>query len=197
MRAPDYSWGPINFDPGDMVTLSSDTDDIASVEVIGFDFLGTSTETISGSNLPEGEVEVVPYQWMYDHYPLYGYATYQADVTSGSFITTFTDFDVRDGNALELRHYDLHGNGNTLYAWGNPSLPYFELQLAHNSISGMVGTANDYVEASLYDYDGTSLLATTNDDGDEDPWRFWFGILEDITWSLDIKWSSAAAGQPR
>lgn len=175
MRAPDYSWGPINFDPGDVATLSSDTDDIASVEVIGFDYSWeTHTETISGNHLPEGEVEVVPYQWMYDRYPLYGSATYQADVTSGSFITTFTDFDVRDGNALELRHYDLQGNGNTLYAWGQPALPYFELQLAHNSISGMVGTANDDVEASLYDYDGTSLLATTNDDGDEDPWRFWF-----------------------
>lgn len=175
MRDPGWAWGPINFDPGDTVTLSSDTDAIASVEVIGFDYSWeTSTETISGDYLPDGEVEVVPYQWMFDHYPLYGSATIQADVSSGSFTTTFTDFDLRDGNALELRHYDLHGNGNTLYAWGQPALPYFELQLQHNAVSGMVSIGNDYVEASLYDYDGTSLLATTNDDGDEDPWRFWF-----------------------
>lgn len=175
MRDRDWAWGPINFDPGDIATLSDGAGFSESVEVLLFDWTANpDTEQVSGTSMPEGDVEILLIQWMYDRYPLYGTATQQADVSSGSFTTTFTDFDLRDGNALELRHYDLHGNGNTLYAWGQPALPYFELQLQHNAVSGMVSIGNDYVEASLYDYDGTSLLATTHDDGDDDPWRFWF-----------------------
>lgn len=170
MRDRDWNWGPINFDPGDIATLSDGAAFSESVEVLLFDWAANpDTDQVSGL-MPAGDLEVIAAQWMYDRYPLYGTATQQAAVSSGAFAATFTEFDLRDGQVIELDHYNTDGNGNTLYAWGQPSLPYFELQLAHNAVSGWVNEG-DTVTASLYN--GATLLASTSTDGADDPNWFW------------------------
>ncbi len=178
MRDRDWAWGPINFDPGDIATLSDGAGFSESVEVLLFDWTANpDTEQVSGTSMPEGDVEILLIQWMYDRYPLYGTATQQAAVSSGAFAATFTEFDLRDGKSIELDHYNTEGNGNTLYAWGQPSLPYFELNLFHNAVSGWVNEG-DTVTASLYaDEFATEPLVTTSTDGDDGPNWFWLGNL--------------------
>lgn len=177
IREPDWLWGPINFDPGDNAAISTGLGWSESVEVIGFDWsYDTAGNTISGQSIPVGEVEVNPYQWMYDRYPLYGTATHQVDISeTGTFTAPFSQFDVRDGQTVELAHFNTDGMGNLLSTWGQPNTSYFELELAHSAIGGVVATANDLVTARLYESDDPEavLLATTSEDGDDDPYRFW------------------------
>jgi len=172
MRDRDWAWGPINFEPGDVVTLSSHLHDIASVDVLEFDWaIDPDTEQVSGTDMPAGDIEVIASQWQSGFMPLFGYTYNQADILpDDSFEATFKEFDIRDGQSIELDHYNTAGNGNTLYAWGQPSLPYFELQLAHNAVSGWVNEG-DTVTASLYN--GATLLASTSTDGADDPNWFW------------------------
>lgn len=174
IRAVDFSWGPINFEPGDIATLKSDdTHWSGSVSIKDFSWDGdTSTDTISGQ-APDGDMEIRVSQWKNGFYPLLGTVTKQVTASGTSFSTSFTNFDVRDGNIIWWDHYDAtSGYGNELNPWGQPSLPYFELQLSHNAISGSDSNPDETITANLYDESDT-LLVTTSDDGDSDPWRFW------------------------
>ena len=176
VRAVDFSWGPINFEPGDIATLKSDdTHWSGSVSVKDFSWSGdTSTDTISGQ-APDGDMEIRVSQWNNEFYPLHGTATRQVTASGTSFSASFTNFDVRDGNIIWWDHYDAtSGYGNELNPWGQPSLPYFELQLSHNAISGLDSNPDETVTANLYDESDT-LLVTTSEDDDGDPWQFWLG----------------------
>jgi len=175
IRHPNYEWGPINIDPGDIATLFNGTDWSESVEVISFDWgYDTITDTISGQGFPDGEMEVNPIQYYYDRYPLYGTATYMDDIASGDFSASFSNFDVRDGQTVELTHHSTIGNGNTYYTWGAPSLSYFELLLHHNTVAGRVKIADDLVTVSLYENESATIpLVTTTQDNEADPYQFW------------------------
>jgi len=188
IRGPDMDWGPINFEPGDIATLSDGDMWSISVEVINFNWAwDTGTDIISGSSMPDGEVEAILFQWQYPNYPLYGTATHQAAITDGTFSAVFNQFDVRDGMAIELDHYNTDGNGNSLYAWGQPTLPYFELQLQHNAVQGVV-SEGDTVTASLYaDEFATTPLVTTSDDFDDDPTWYWLGNFGEYTLEPGMK----------
>ena len=177
IRDPNFQWGPINIDPGDIATLSNGSDWSESVEAINFDWgWDTATDSISGQDFPEGEMEVVSFQWVSERYPIYGSATYLADITSGAFSASYSNFDIRDGQAISLTHYDLTGNGNTYYPWLIPSLPFFELHLEANTVGGRVGIANDVVTISLFENaSATEPLVTTSTDYDPDPYQFWIG----------------------
>jgi hypothetical protein len=179
IRAPDWSWGPIKMDPGDTATYSNGTDWSQSVDVIGFDYSwNTVTDTISGQSMPVGEVVVTPYNWQHYLYPSYGSPGYQVEITDGSYSVNFSNFDLRGGQSIELTHYTNDGMGNDYNTWLTVSLPYFELQLHHNAISGMVAIPEDEVTVNLFqDESATVPIFTTSQDDDGNPYYFWFGDL--------------------
>ncbi len=179
IRAPDWSWGPIKMDPGDIATYSNGSGWSQSVEVIGFEYSwNTATNTFSGQNMPAGEVVVTPYNWQNGLYPSYGIPGYQVEVVGGNYSVTFPNFDIRDGQSIELTHYNSDEMGNLYNTWSTLSLPYFELQLHHNAIDGMVIIPDDAVTASLYESaSATEPIFTTNQDDDGNPYYFWIGDL--------------------
>jgi uncharacterized repeat protein (TIGR01451 family) len=179
IRAADWSWGPIKMDPGDIARYSNGSGWSQSVEVIGFDYSwDTASETISGQNMPAGEVVVTPYNWQNGLYPSYGIPGYQVEVVGGNYSVTFPNFDIRDGQSIELTHYNSDGMGNLYNTWSTLSFPYFELQLHQNAISGMVIIPDDAVTASLYENaSATEPIFTTSQDDDSNPYYFWFGDL--------------------
>lgn len=179
IRAPDWSWGPIKMDPGDIATYSNGSGWSQSVEVIGFKYSwNTAINTFSGQNMPAGEVVVTPYNWQNGLYPSYGIPGYQVEVVGGNYSVTFPNFDIRDGQSIELTHYNSDEMGNLYNTWSTLSLPYFELQLHHNAINGMVIIPDDAVTASLYENaSATEPIFTTNQDDDSNPYYFWFGDL--------------------
>jgi uncharacterized repeat protein (TIGR01451 family) len=179
IRAPDWSWGPIKMDPGDIATYSNGSGWSQSVEVIGFEYSwNTATNTFSGQNMPAGEVVVTPYNWQNGLYPSYASTAYQVEVVDGDYSVTFPNFDIRDGQSIELTHYNSNGMGNLYNTWSTLSLPYFELQLHHNAIDGMVIIPDDAVTASLYESaSATEPIFTTNQDDDGNPYYFWIGDL--------------------
>ena len=168
----------VDFSPGDTVTLDSDNPSnwSGSVEVADFSWSGDTTNDVINGTTSDGDLELTVHQWQDYWYPLHGTATMQVPVSSGGFSASFTNFDVRDGVTMDFSHYDsVTGYGTQTNGWSYwPTLPYFELQLPYG-ISGMVGSPGETVEAWLYDTDGTTLLGYTNEDGDDDPYRFWLG----------------------
>jgi hypothetical protein len=166
-------------DPGDTATYSNGTDWSQSVDVIGFDYSwNTVTDTISGQSMPAGEVIVTPYNWQHYLYPSYGSPGYQVEIADGSYSVNFSNFDLRGGQSIELTHYTNDGMGNDYNTWLTLSLPYFELQLHHNAISGMVAIPEDEVTVNLFEDEfATVPIFTTSQDDDGNPYYFWFGDL--------------------
>jgi conserved repeat domain len=179
IRAPDWSWGPIKMDPGDIAMYSNGSDWSQSVEVIGFDYSwDTASDTISGQNMPVGEVVVTPYNWSNYLYPSYASTADKVEIVTGTYSVSFPNFDIRDGSPIELAHYNSDGMGNLYNGWSSLSLPYFELQLHHNAISGMVIIPDDPVTARLFENaSATEPIITTSQDDDGNPYYFWIGDL--------------------
>ncbi len=177
IRHPNFDWGPINIDPGDIATLFNGSDWSESDEVINFDWdYNTATETITGQGFPEGEMEVWLPQYYADDYTGFGTATYNAEITTGEFSASFTNFDVRDGLSAQLTHYNNDGNGNTWYQWDTESLTFFELIMHQDqvaAVAGFVKIPDDLVTVSIYqDEFATEPLFTTSQDTDEQPHYF-------------------------
>jgi uncharacterized repeat protein (TIGR01451 family) len=131
----------------------------------------TANDGVSGdANIP-GRLDVTVVQWNGDAYVANGYAV-TSTIASSPFAVTFPRFDVRDGMQLWAYHYAA-ANGHRTLAWrGTMETAYFEVDLPHG-VGGVPPHADEGVTAWLYDSDGTTLLASTGDDRDGDPWRFW------------------------
>jgi len=162
-------WGPIDFSPGDTITLRSPTWQGSLVLADVWWTVDVANEQINGT-VPAGELEVTAHQWYGDRYPLNGSAT-QAVTVASPFAAELMGFDVRGGGSVEIRHFDpATGFATWLNGWRELSTPYFEVRLP-NEVRGMRPSANEAVTATLYSADGTQLEAGS-DDGADDPWHF-------------------------
>ncbi len=170
IRAADRSWGPIDFTPGNTATLESPTWR-GNVVVANISMSGdTAAHTVSG-DAPSGDVDVTVSQWNYTLYPLYGAAT-RATTTARPFTVDFSSFDIRDGSAIMVDHFDpITGFGNQFNGWQNASLPFLEVRMP-DCVGGVTANANEKATAELYDVDH-HLLASTSNDQDEGPWHYW------------------------
>ncbi len=170
IRDPDGT--PLNFSPGDTVTVQSPTWE-GSLVIAGISWeVDTATDQVSG-NAPPGEIEVAARQWHFDHYqyPIHS-SQAQSTVASPAYAVTFSGFDVRDGGIIEVGHYNpttdfvTHPNG-----FSGLATHYFQATI-HGRVEGTPPTAGEEVTAHLYEANGTTLLASTSNDQDGDPWRF-------------------------
>jgi uncharacterized repeat protein (TIGR01451 family) len=170
IRAQDWSWGPINFEPGDIATLQSPTWQ-GDVEIITAEWQADTAANSINGDAPAGDLLITLRQWQEGHYPLYGAAA-QTAVANSPFTANFANFDVRDGAILEWAHYNpATGYANQTAAWGENYLSYFEVALPHG-VGGFTTIPDDAVTASLYD-ETHALLATTSHDHDDRPHYFW------------------------
>lgn len=187
----------IDFSTGDIVTLKDGTPGWAGyVEVVDFEWSGdTTTNSISGSS-SDGEILVHVHQWQSGAYPEYGTASVELPVSGGSFGPFgFSSFDMRDGAMMELTHYDaMYGfatQTNNFSYW--PTLPYFELHLPYG-VGGLVSTPDEVVTASLYDTDGTTLLAQTSEDHSDAPYWYWLDDFGEYSLEPGYKVEVSMAG---
>jgi uncharacterized repeat protein (TIGR01451 family) len=170
VRGPD--WGPIDFAPGDTVTLRSPTW-VGSMVIPDITWsVNTADDQVSGE-APPGEVVVTVRDWSADRYPVGGWDT-QSTTVASPYTVSFLDFDVRDGGTVDVHYYEPGSDfGAWYYGWGNLQYHYFEVYPW--GVGGIPPQADEHVTAYLYDSDGTTLLAWTDNDQDGAPWRFWFG----------------------
>jgi uncharacterized repeat protein (TIGR01451 family) len=167
-------WGPIDFSPGNTVTLQtpswSDSLVLADVSWMA----DTANDAIVGT-APDGEVEATVSQWNSGDYPINGSATQMATAAS-PYTAAFTVFDVRDGGSVEVRYFDPASDFATHIGYWEDSMRYFQVDLPYG-IGGWTPIPDEEITAWLYD-SGGSLKTSTTDDHDGDPWRFWFGDFQ-------------------
>jgi uncharacterized repeat protein (TIGR01451 family) len=195
VRGPD--WGPIDFAPGDTVTLRSPTW-VGSLVIPDITWsVDTANDQVSGE-APSGEVVVTVRDWSADRYPVGGSDT-QSTTTASPYTVAFPNFDVRDGGTVDVHYYEPGSDyGAWYYGWGNLQYQYFEVD--QWGVSGVPPTADEYLTAYLYEPDGSTLIATTDFDYDGDPWRFslhfegqdimpghWVTITGDSGWTAGLQ----------
>jgi uncharacterized repeat protein (TIGR01451 family) len=160
-------WGPINFTPGDIVTLSSPTwQGQVTVADLGWQ-ADIANDRITGS-APGGEVEARASQWIWDLYPENGYAIATA-TANPAFSAQFSNFDLRDGGSVNLRHFDPLSD----FATQLSSAMYAMQVDAPYAVSGHTPAPGEGMTAYLYDNNGV-LLASTSTDVDSNPYTFRF-----------------------
>jgi len=165
-------WGPIDFAPGDIVTLESPTwQGQVTVPDLTWE-ADTVSEQISGSS-PAGEVRVTLYQWNSDTYPAEGSAEART-VSSGNFAANFISYDVRDGNgSLEIRYYEPTTDFVTNL---QAQMRFMQVELPAG-VYGYTPIADEVMTVSLFD-EANNLLASTSNDGDDHPFYFWYTEFE-------------------
>ena len=130
----------------------------------------TAGDGVSGeANIP-GHLDVTICQW--NSGPINGCGV-GATTASSPYAITFPGFDVRDGMQLYIYHYDAVDGNRTFATRGTMETAFFEVYPW--AVRGVPPHADEHVTAYLYDTDGTTLLASTDNDGDGYPWGFWFG----------------------
>jgi hypothetical protein len=162
-------WGPIEFTPGDTVTVQSPTWEGSLVIPEVTWTVDTVNDQISGE-APAGEVEVAVHDWQADRYPA-GSSAVETAIAASTYVAAFPDFDVRDGGVIDVHYYEpVTDYGAWYYGWGNLEYQYFQATM-HGEVEGVAPHVNEPVTATLYAADGTEL-ATTSEDVDDDPWGF-------------------------
>jgi hypothetical protein len=162
-------WGPIDFAPGDTVTIKSPTWEGSLVLPDVSWSVDSTGDSVSGE-APAGELQVDVRQWQYELYPIQGSAV-QTTTAASTYVATFTDFDVRDGGILRVHHYNPATDFAAWYgAWDNIEYQYFQA-IIHDVVEGVPPNAGETVTATLYSAGGVEL-ASTSDDDDDDSWRF-------------------------
>ncbi len=168
-------WGPINFAPGDIVTLESPTwqGQLTIVDLTwGAD---NANEQVTGS-APPGEVGVSLSQWHAESYPVNGDAWLRT-VSNGTFSAAFTGFDLRDGEGgVGILHFDPGSDFITHLAdttrWMQVEPPY--------GVYGFTPVPDEPLTAWLYD-EAQDFLVSTSQDDDGDPYHFWLGNFQGIS----------------
>jgi hypothetical protein len=161
----------VDFSPGDTITVRSPTWE-GSMVIADISWAAdTTAERVSG-DAPPGELEVSAHQWKDGQYPIHGSAV-QTGTAASPYSVVFSGFDVRDGGVIQVRHFDPVSDFGTNPNWlGNLTTQYFEVSSVN--VQGVPPQADEHITAYLYDTDGTTLLASTDNDYDDDPWRFQF-----------------------
>jgi uncharacterized repeat protein (TIGR01451 family) len=187
-------WGPIDFSPGDTVTLQSATwSDSVVVADLSWQ-ADAGNEQITGQ-APSGELEISVYQWHDYQYPLNGSATQTATAAS-PYSATFADFDVRDGNRLRVIHYDPASDFATQV---DAELRFFEVDFPHG-VGAPQFSDSDVLTATLYESDGVTLKYETSQDGDlyHADWYWldlggmiepgdWISVTDDAGWAASLQ----------
>jgi hypothetical protein len=194
----DPSGTPLNFAPGDTVTVQSPTWE-GSLVIAGISWeIDAAGDQVSGI-APSGELEVYAHQWYADQYPILGSAV-QTTTAASPYAVAFSGFDLRDGGWIAVRHFDpttdfaTYANG-----WGNLATHYFEAGI-YGTVSGAPPSPHEAVTAILYNASGVEL-ASTSDDWDDGPWRFelyfgdehriepghWVTVTSDSGWTAGLQ----------
>jgi uncharacterized repeat protein (TIGR01451 family) len=160
-------WGPINFSPGDIVTLQSPTW-VGQVIIPEITWQAdTANDWISG-NAPSGELEVNFSQWQSHLYPTNDGMGIRS-TSDGSYSVAFPNFDVRDGGGqVVVRSFD---PATDFSAFIYEPMRTLQVEPPHG-VWGSSPIPDEPMTAELYD-EALNLLATTNNDGDGDPYNFW------------------------
>ncbi|MBN2148574.1 MAG: DUF11 domain-containing protein, partial [Anaerolineales bacterium] len=164
-------WGPIDFSPGNTITLRTPSWEGELVLADVSWQADTTGDAITG-DAPAGEIEATVRQWYADYYPVNGAATRIATAAS-PYSADFSGFDVRDGGTVDLRYFDPISGFSTRTALTYENMRYFEMHLPWG-VGGWTPVDNETITAYLYDTDGTTLLAQTSDDHDGSPFSFWY-----------------------
>ena len=160
-------WGPLNFSPGDIVTLRSPTWQ-GQVTVADLSWQAdTANERVTGT-AQAGDLEVTLQQWQMAAYPEHEASRVHA-TGSPAFTAQFTNFDVRDGQTVNLRHFDPTSDfGNQV----NAALHQMQVDAPY-AVTGRTPLAAEDLTVDLYD-DTHTWLASTGDDVDLNPYTFRF-----------------------
>jgi uncharacterized repeat protein (TIGR01451 family) len=154
-----------------------------------------ANDRITG-NAPPGRLDVTVNQWNGLEYPAHGTAVTTTTVSS-PFAVTFPGFDVRDGMQMFAYYYDAD-EGQRTFVWrGTWETPYFEVYPW--GVGGVPPGPDEHIVVDLYAADGTTLLTSTDQDDDSDPWRFWYGNLGEysiepgnwVTVTADSGWTAS------
>jgi hypothetical protein len=176
MWGPD--WGPINFTPGDTVTLKSPSTVLTAVIADLSWEADRGNDRITGET-PAGSLEVTAKQWQGDGYPIHGSAT-QTTTASSPYTATFAGFDVRDGGTVEIRHFDPASDFATfIHDWDGSLLPYFEVH-PPKGISARPVSSGDTLTATLYESDGSTQKRQTSQDTPDSWGNYWLDMQGDI-----------------
>ncbi len=184
-------------EPGYVITAEFATWETAMVVADVSLAADTAGDGVSGTADIGGQVDVTICQWNSDGYPTHGCGL-STTVAASPFAVTFPGFDVRDGMILFAYHYDDTDGHRTIANRGDWETSFIEVNPPYG-IGGSPSEFNEHVTAYLYDTDGSTLLASTDNDFDDNPWRFWFGnfggyTIEPGYWvtvTADSGWSAS------
>ncbi|MCP4543630.1 MAG: DUF11 domain-containing protein, partial [Chloroflexi bacterium] len=172
-------WGPIDFSPGDTVTLRSATF-FNSVVIPDLSWQAdTASDRVTGQ-APSGELEITAYQWNNYEYPLNGSATQTATAAS-PYTAAFAGFDVRDGGRLRVRYFE---PGSDFATQIDAELRFFEVDFPWG-VGAPQFFNGDVLTATLYESDGVTLKYETSQDDDGNSTWYWMdmqGMVEPGDW---------------
>ena len=165
-------WGPINFAPGDIVTLESPSwQDQLTIADLAWQ-ADNANDQVTGY-APPGEVGVSLSQWHAESYPVNGEAWLRT-ASNGAFSAGFNGFDLRDGEGgVGILHFD---PGSDFVTHLSDTTRFIQVE-PPGGVHGFTPLADEPMTAWLYD-EAHNLLASTSQDDDGDPYHFWFGNFQ-------------------
>lgn len=166
-------WGPVNFAPGDVLTLASPTWS-ATLVVPDVNWNWDVANDSVWGEAPNGSVELNVSQWNASIYPDNGGITRLGTASSGGYSFDLEDFDLRQGSTLRLRYF-APGSDFATDVTGVQGyvLPYFEIH--SGGVAGQPASPNEAVTATVYEADGTPV-GSANWDDDGNPMWFWLNL---------------------
>lgn len=160
-----HQFDGVDLSAGDVITLENGGwTGVMTVADLDFN-VDTTGDRVTGEADP-GQVLVWAQQWQGWHYPVHSQMGIVESVSS-PFTATFTGFDLRDGCTVQVEHFDANNFATRI----QQEVHYFQVNPSHG-VEGVAPNANEVVTATLYDAGGLSL-ASTNNDRNDNPWRFW------------------------
>lgn len=167
-------WGPVDFPPGSVIALSTDTWE-GSLEIPDITWQAdTVNDRVNGTAPADGQFEVSVYRFQYDQYPANAGSVQLVD-SDTNFSIDFSDYDLRDGDSLTLLYLDpVTGFGVKPTGLDHYPVQFLQVNVPHG-IWGAVSVPGEQVTATLYDESGVELAST---DMDEDPHPLYFWLSD-------------------
>jgi uncharacterized repeat protein (TIGR01451 family) len=192
-------WGPINFAPGDILTLQTPSWQ-GQLTIADLAWQADNANDLVTGSAPVGEVQVSRTQWHAERYPVNDYAAVRT-LSDGAFSAAFSGFDLRGGGGND--NGVLHDVGILHYDPASDFVNHLEDYVRFIQaeppwgVWGFTPLAHEPVTAWLYD-ESQNLLASSDQDGADDPYFFWFGDFQGyqlqpgywITVTADSGWAA-------